>query len=102
MDLITGTFKVTVGVLGWVVSVPGKVWSLRKWSRDDWSGWWSGIKKTVKDEAHHYWVSRAQHNKVTVTTSAPATTAVERVDGAWRFAFIHTRQAADNRHDSMQ
>lgn len=59
MDALTATFKVTVGVLGWVVSVPGKVWSLRTWSRDDWSGWWAGIKKTVKEEAHHYWVRGA-------------------------------------------
>lgn len=59
MDALTATFKVTVGVLGWVVSVPGKVWSLRTWSRDDWTGWWAGIKKTVKEEAHHYWVRGA-------------------------------------------
>jgi hypothetical protein len=57
MDVISGTFKVTIGVLGWIASVPGKLWLLRKWSRDDWSGWYAGIKKTVKDEAHHYWVS---------------------------------------------
>lgn len=56
MDALSATFKVTIGVLGWVVSVPGKVWSLRKWSRDDWTGWWAGVKKTVKEEAHHYWV----------------------------------------------
>jgi hypothetical protein len=60
MDIISSTLKVTVGVLGWVASVPGKLWSLRKWSRDDWSGWYAGIKKTVKDEAHHYWVSLQQ------------------------------------------
>jgi hypothetical protein len=64
MDVVSATFKVTVGVLGWVVSVPGKLWSLRKWSRDDWSGWWSGIKKTVKEEAHHYWVS--QHSSTAI------------------------------------
>jgi hypothetical protein len=58
VDLISSTFKMTIGVLGWMVSVPGKLWSLRQWSRDDWSGWWGGIKKTVKEEAHHYWVRR--------------------------------------------
>jgi hypothetical protein len=46
----------TIGVLGWTVAVPGRLWSLRTWSRDDWSSWWAGVKKTVKDEAHHYWV----------------------------------------------
>lgn len=56
MDVLGATFRVTVGVLGWTVSVPGKLWSLRKWSRDDWSGWWAGVKKMVKEEAHHYWV----------------------------------------------
>lgn len=70
MDLISGTFKVTVGVLGWVVSVPGKLWSLRKWSRDDWSGWWSGMKKVVKEEAHHYWVSRGCINGVLLRSRA--------------------------------
>jgi hypothetical protein len=61
VDLISSTFKMTIGVLGWMVSVPGKLWSLRQWSRDDWSGWWGGIKKTVKEEAHHYWVSRGRN-----------------------------------------
>lgn len=56
MDALGATVRVTVGVLGWMVSVPGKLWSLRTWSRDDWSGWWAGVKKTVKEEAHHYWV----------------------------------------------
>jgi len=60
MDVLGATFRVTVGVLGWTVSVPGKLWSLRKWSRDDWSGWWAGVKKMVKEEAHHYWVRRGR------------------------------------------
>jgi hypothetical protein len=48
----------TFAILGWCASVPGKLWGLTKWSRDDWSSWWVNVKKVTKDEAHHYWVSR--------------------------------------------
>lgn len=51
-----GLMNATIAVLGWCVAVPGKLWSLRKWSRDDWSAWWAHVKKVTKDEAHHYWV----------------------------------------------
>lgn len=56
VDIITAGLKGTVMVLGWVVQLPVKLARLATWSREDWSGWWAKAKKTVKDEAHHYWV----------------------------------------------
>jgi len=56
-DVLAGTAKMTIAILGWCASVPGKLWGLTKWSRDDWSSWWANVKKVTKDEAHHYWVS---------------------------------------------
>jgi hypothetical protein len=56
MDLFTAGLKGTVALLGWVVQLPVKLARLAMWSRDDWSAWWAKTKKTVKDEAHHYWV----------------------------------------------
>jgi hypothetical protein len=56
MDLVTAGLKGTVLLLGWVVRLPVKMARLATWSRDDWSAWWAKTKKTVKDEAHHYWV----------------------------------------------
>lgn len=57
IDLFVATGRGVITVLGWTVRLPGNLYSLTKWSRDDWSTWWAGLKKTVKDEAHHYWVS---------------------------------------------
>lgn len=59
VDLVVATFKGTIMVLGWVVRLPLHLYSLSKWSRDDWSSWWAKAKKTVKDEAHHYWVGNS-------------------------------------------
>ena len=47
----------TLAVLRWVLSVPSKLWALRLKSREDWANSWANVKKTVKEEAHHYWVS---------------------------------------------
>jgi hypothetical protein len=47
----------TLAVLHWVLSVPAKLWALRLKSREDWARSWANVKKTVKEEAHHYWVS---------------------------------------------
>jgi len=43
-------------VLSWCGALPGKLWALTSWSRDDWSRWWASVKKVAKEEAHHYWV----------------------------------------------
>lgn len=56
MDVLMGTYKGTMVVLRWLVRLPGQLYGLSKWSRDDWSSWWAKAKKVIRDEAHHYWV----------------------------------------------
>eukprot|EP00878_Enallax_costatus_P041516 GHUV01048318.1.p1 GENE.GHUV01048318.1~~GHUV01048318.1.p1 ORF type:complete len:249 (+),score=45.91 GHUV01048318.1:648-1394(+) len=56
IDIFVASVRGVTSVLGWTVRLPGKLYSLTTWSRDDWSTWWTGMKKTIKDEAHHYWV----------------------------------------------
>jgi hypothetical protein len=73
MDLVTAGLKGTVLLLGWVVRLPVKLARLATWSRDDWSAWWAKTKKTVKDEAHHYWVrARQQGQRCAVAVAAYA------------------------------
>lgn len=57
IDLFAASARGVISVLGWIVRLPGQLYLLTSWSRDDWSTWWTGMKKTIKDEAHHYWVS---------------------------------------------
>jgi hypothetical protein len=57
VDILGAGLKGSVALLGWVVRLPVKLARLATWSRDDWSAWWAKAKKTVKEEAHHYWVS---------------------------------------------
>jgi hypothetical protein len=57
VDVVEGTWKVTLMVVKFTLSIPGRIWALRLKSRADWAATWANVKKTVKDEAHHYWVS---------------------------------------------
>lgn len=44
--------------LRWLVALPSKMLALSRWSRADWSAWWTRVKTVTKEEAHHYWVGR--------------------------------------------
>jgi hypothetical protein len=74
-ELFATIWSGTLMVLRWCAALPGQLWALRKWSRSDWAEWWAGIKKTVKHEAHHYWVRRLPLSP----PHLPATQAVPRV-----------------------
>jgi hypothetical protein len=63
VDVVTAGLRGSVLLLGWVARLPLKLARLATWSRDDWSAWWAKAKKTVKDEAHHYWVRGAPGRK---------------------------------------
>lgn len=56
VDVVLALLRGTGVVLAWLARLPGQVWSLRTWSREDWGTWWAGVKKVTREEAHHYWV----------------------------------------------
>jgi hypothetical protein len=48
--------KALIMTRDFALKVPGWARTLSAMSREDWSSWWAGAKKTIKHEAHHYWV----------------------------------------------
>jgi hypothetical protein len=55
---MSAVVNATITVVRWTVGVPAALWALRLKSREQWAADWAGVKKTVKHEAHHYWVGR--------------------------------------------
>ncbi|KIY96009.1 hypothetical protein MNEG_11952, partial [Monoraphidium neglectum] len=53
---MSAVVNATITVVRWTVGVPAALWALRLKSREQWAADWAGVKKTVKHEAHHYWV----------------------------------------------
>lgn len=45
-----------ITVVRWCAGVPAALWALRLKSREQWAADWASMKKTIKHEAHHYWV----------------------------------------------
>lgn len=76
IDIFVGIIRGTISLLGWVVQLPAKLFLLSRWSRNDWSTWWAGAKKVMKDEAHHYWVSKHRVASSSFTSLHPAASGV--------------------------
>jgi hypothetical protein len=48
--------KALIATKDFALKVPGWARTLSSMSREEWSTWWAGAWKTIKHEAHHYWV----------------------------------------------
>ena len=55
-DLLSALVNAVIVALRWTLALPGKIWALRLKSREEWAADWAKAKKTIKHEAHHYWV----------------------------------------------
>mmetsp|Transcript_18273 Transcript_18273/g.39333 ORF Transcript_18273/g.39333 Transcript_18273/m.39333 type:complete len:828 (+) Transcript_18273:252-2735(+) len=56
LDALKATGNGLVAVLRFLAGVPGYLASFRSMTREDWAKWRSSTWKTIKHEAHHYWV----------------------------------------------
>lgn len=57
-DVWTILLKALIATKDFTLKVPGWIRALSSMSAEDWRTWWAGAKKTIKHEAHHYWVRR--------------------------------------------
>ena len=54
----SGLWSAVVWTAKFTVSIPGRLVGVARMSRQDWANAWDKTKKTVKEEAHHYWVTK--------------------------------------------
>ena len=55
-DLLSALVNGVIVAVQFLLALPGKIWALRLKSREQWAADWASAKKTIKHEAHHYWV----------------------------------------------
>lgn len=56
MGLLVGVKNGTMAVLRFMWGLPARIAAWRATSPEEWAEWRRGAWKTVKHEAHHYWV----------------------------------------------
>jgi hypothetical protein len=55
-DILSALVNAVIVTVRFTFSLPGRLWALRLKSREQWAADWAKAKKTIKHEAHHYWV----------------------------------------------
>ncbi len=56
LDVVKGLGGAVVTVVKFTATMPGMVRDFYAMPKDEWAAWKAGAWKTVKHEAHHYWV----------------------------------------------
>jgi hypothetical protein len=87
-DVWTILLKALIATKDFTLKVPGWIRTLSSMSAEDWRTWWAGAKKTIKHEAHHYWVRRRNMYPTLCCIMVARSACLQ----AWRFPSMPAQQ----------